>query len=323
MRIIYAGPASELREIVDLNTKDNLGISVSVASIYASEEQKKITSPNVLWTKLEPVISSDFLNLWPTLEWVISPTTGTGHVDIAELDRRGIRFMSLRDCPDITAKITSTAEFTLGLIINVWRKILLAHEDNRSIPVSKKRNDYFSYQLKDKVLGIIGFGRVGRQLANYCFALGMKVVYFDPFLASTQEVTNNEFVATEKLDNLLALADVVALTASVKSSVPIMGEREFQLMRESAIFVNTARGSLVDEVALSKALESGSIMGAGIDVLANEDSTFGSLYSPLEDMKQRFNGNLVITPHIAGASRDALTIANLGLFRKLLTEFSV
>jgi D-3-phosphoglycerate dehydrogenase len=149
--------------------------------------------------------------------------------------------------------------------------------------------------LSDKVLGLVGLGRIGRHVARIAIGLGMKVRFFDPFVDASDVPTGVERV--EALGDLLAAADVVSLHLPLtESSRGMFGADQFASMKPGAIFVNTARGGLVDQESLLAALEAGRLFGAGLDVTSPEP------LPPEHPLLHR--QDVVVTPHIASATAE-------------------
>lgn len=183
------------------------------------------------------------------------------------------------------------AELTVGLLLAVTRRLLPADRDVRtgqvfaggSIPYQRFR----SWQLSGRTVGIVGLGAVGRAAAWRFAGLGMNVITSDPFASD----------ATHPLDGLLAEADVVSMHAAVTpDTTEMIGKEQISLMRNGAVYLNTARAGLHDLDALVEGLQSGKLGGAGIDHFQGEMLPEGH---PLLAMD-----NVVLTPHIGGATYD-------------------
>lgn len=153
-------------------------------------------------------------------------------------------------------------------------------------------------EIADKVLGIVGFGDIGRIVARLAQGLGMRVVASDPMIAASAPVWRETGVACLSLDELLAQSDVITL------HVPLVAETRNMIdaarlatMKTDAVLINSARGGIVDEVALAVALRSGQLGGAALDVFHDEPLKTGSMLADCP--------NLLLTPHIAGVSAEA------------------
>ncbi len=197
----------------------------------------------------------------------------------------------------------AVAEYTIGMILAVMRSIPLSHYYLRY--KNEWRGDYYAYEsvgkeLVDSTIGLIGFGAIGRKVAKIMSAFGTKVMVADPYLSEDDKSTMKEYEFVE-LDTLLKKADIISLhTKFTPETEGMIGKREIGLMKETAVFINTARGQLVDHDALYQALAEKSISGAALDVFEAEPPQASSKLFTLE--------NVVATPHLGGASIGAAKI---------------
>ncbi|MDA9556309.1 phosphoglycerate dehydrogenase [Vibrio sp.] len=222
---------------------------------------------------------------------------GTNQVNLTAAAKRGI--------PVFNAPFSNTrsvAELVLGqallLLRGIPEKNALAH---RGVWQKSANN---SFEARGKNLGIIGYGHIGTQLGILAENLGMRVSFYD---IETKLTLGNATQVTS-LETLLAQSDVVSLhVPETNETQNIMGEKQFALMKEGSIFINAARGTVVDIEALCGALENKHIAGAAIDVFPIEPKTNNDLFeSPL----QAFD-NVILTPHVGGSTQEAQ--ANIGL----------
>jgi D-3-phosphoglycerate dehydrogenase len=176
------------------------------------------------------------------------------------------------------------------------------------------RNLFIGKELSGKTLGIVGLGRLGSMMARYGVAFGVHVMATDP----SPSCGVPEGVEMASFDKLLSESDIVSVHVDLNPTTQsIFGEREFGQMKPGAIFVNTSRGEVVDEIALLSALERGHLYGAGLDVRCNEFAGVSALNSGLIAYAQHHD-NLVITPHIGGATADSMKKADQRIIEKLL-----
>ncbi|HVY08039.1 MAG TPA: NAD(P)-dependent oxidoreductase [Burkholderiales bacterium] len=186
--------------------------------------------------------------------------------------------------------IAATAEWVLGAMIDLGRDISLSTVDYRN---GKVREATMGRQLKGSVLGVIGYGQIGRYLCEIAGALGMRVLVTDPYAkATTQEISQ---VA---LPQLLAQSDFVAcLAVATAETENLMDEKSFASMKPGAFFVNASRGNLVDEHALLQALDSGHLAGCAMDV--------GREHDQKPSMTLARHPKVVATPHVGGLTPPA------------------
>lgn len=259
---------------------------------------------NLLFAPLGYHFGEELMRQAPVLEAIATNTTGTPHIDLAATEARGIKVISLAGEEQFLRSITPTAELTIGLIIAVTRNLIPAMEY-----VKKGAWGRWGFggpaMLSRMALGVVGFGRLGKMVAAYAHAMGMQVGYYDPYIEHRAEWP---YRRADSLHELVGGADVTTVHCNVTSRNRHMFNREvFSGFRKSSFFVNTARGELVDSVALIEALDGGILRGAAVDVLDGEFSpTFDREVAdhPLIRYAQDHN-SLLITPHIGGSTLDA------------------
>lgn len=200
---------------------------------------------------VEP-LTERVLSAAPSLKAVARCGTGMDSVDVAAAERLGIRVSRTPDAP-----AAAVAELTLGLILAVLRRIAQADRALRAGTWKALTGGL----LGARTLGLVGYGRVGRRVANMVRPTGARIIACDPNLTEAD-------VPLMPLDDVLAASDVLSLHALPGSLR--LGSREFGKMRKGAVLINTARGDLVDEGALVEALKSGHLAGAGLDVFEAE-----------------------------------------------------
>jgi D-3-phosphoglycerate dehydrogenase len=253
-----------------------------------------------LWVRLRTQIDAEVLNAAPGLQFVATNTTGLTHLELTELERRGIAVLSLRGETDFLSEIRATAEHTIGLLLALLRKIPDAHQ--HVLAGGWNRELFAGRELHRKTAGIIGYGRLGRIVARYLTAFGMQVLAVSPQL---QQSDCEAGVRAVSLETLLGEAQIVSLHANyTPDNARMLGAAQFQRMQPGSYFINTARGELVDETALLAALESGHLAGAALDVLDGEHST-GMGENKLVAYAQTHR-NLLLTPHVGGNTPESL-----------------
>jgi D-3-phosphoglycerate dehydrogenase len=241
---------------------------------------------------------------------------GSAHVtrDVLEraprlkvVSRRGVGFerIDLGAARDRNVLVTiaagtnqhAVADHVFALLLAVARNVVDA---NQSI-VEGRWQSFIGPELRDKTLGIIGLGRVGKGVARRARGFAMRVLASDP--VRDEEFARANDVEYVPLDALLAQADVVSVNASLNDTTRgLLGADAFVRMKTGAILVNTARGGIVDERALADALVAGKLLGAGVDVFEREPP----VNSPLVGLP-----NVVLTPHTAAYTHEAMTAANV------------
>ena len=195
-----------------------------------------------------------------------------------------------------SANLISVVELTVALIISASRKLSLA--DSHLKNGQWNRSEFLGYELYGKTLGIVGFGKAGRLVAERMKSFGMSIVFYDPYVTDW-----NGSEESLDLDDLLKTADVVSIhVIKTKDTENLISKDKLDLLKQNSIIVNTSRGGVLDEEYLMALLESEKIFGAGLDVYSNE---------PPENV-DRYNGlNLVTTPHIGASTNEAQLKAGL------------
>ena len=257
----------------------------------------------VLLTRLGLSISPATVAGCPTLRLVATPTTGLDHIDLDGMSAAGIDVVSLRDARDRIVDVTATAEHTWGLLLACVRRLPTAAADVAAGGWHRRR--HLGSELAGRTLGIVGHGRLGRRVAGYGVAFGMEVVVHDIDPAALSGLAPG--VRAGDAEAVLTDADVVSLHLPLDATTRgwLSAERIARL-RPGAVVVNTARGELVDDEALARALVAGRLGGVALDVVA-DDGRWGDR-SP-ENPLLRLAGersDVVVTPHIGGWARDAV-----------------
>jgi phosphoglycerate dehydrogenase-like enzyme len=230
--------------------------------------------------------------------------TGIGYdlVDVAEATRRGIAVCNTPDGPTI-----STAEHAAALMLMVAKNVKRAESALREGRGGGYYGRHEAIELDGKVLGLVGFGRIARRLARICEALGMRVTAYDPYLPDDALPPAVDRAAS--LEGLLRVADVVSVHVPLTDETRGMfGPEQFGQMKPGAVFINSARGGLVDGDALLTALDAGRLFGAGLDVTDPEPLP---AYHPL-----LLRDDIVVTPHVASGTAEA----KVRIFRAALEQ---
>ncbi len=263
---------------------------------------RNLSKADVVVTGLEVKFDKPILDRARRLKLIGSRTTQLRYLDLDECRRRGIKIVNIKADAPALHKTPSTAEETMALILALLRKIPWGFEAIKKGEWDRAK--YSGRELSGKTIGLIGFGRLGRLVAGYSAAFGMRALAYDPFVGAAEMKKYGAVKAD--LPNLLKLSDVVSLHAVYNDSTYKMLKQEhFKLMKPTAVFINTARGEITDEVALLEALKKGWIAGAGIDTLADESPDGAHLINnPLVEYARK-NQNLIILPHLGGSTEEA------------------
>ena len=215
-------------------------------------------------------------------------------IDNVDLDFAKSKNIFVTNAP--SANLISVVELTVALIISASRKLSLA--DSHLKKGEWNRSEFLGNELYGKTLGIVGFGKAGRLVAERMKSFGMSIVFYDPYVTDW-----NGSEESIELDDLLRTADVVSIhVIKTKDTENLISKDMLDLLKPSSVIINTSRGGVLDEDYLFELLESEKIFGAGLDVYSNE---------PPKNV-DRYNGlNLVTTPHIGASTNEAQLKAGL------------
>lgn len=263
-----------------------------------TELLKAVKDVDILVPVIPDKIDADIILAGKKLKLVATYSVGFDHIDIATATAHKIY---VSNTPGNLTE--SVAEHTMALMFAVSRQI---NEADTFVRLGEYRYwdpmIFMGPQMFGKTLGIVGFGRIGQHLANIAHrGLGMKIMYSDPARCDQEKNFDAHFCP---LDELLSNSDFVSLNCNLTEQTRhLIGERELKLMKPTAYLINTARGPLINELALVTALNENWIAGAGLDVFENEPQVTPDL------VKLK---NVVLTPHIGSATREArIQMANM------------
>ncbi|MCX6768099.1 MAG: HAD-IB family phosphatase [Candidatus Micrarchaeota archaeon] len=264
------------------------------AAFYDSLDRKglleKIRDFHVLVYRGSEKIDAEVMDAAKKLRLIVRPGVGLDHIDLAAAEARGIRVVNTP-----TASTETVAEHAICLMLSLLRKIPQAHASTKAGKWEK--NAFHGTQLAGKTVGIAGVGRIGRAVARRLKAFGVRLVGYDPYLHPEDFAD----VGVERMPSfaaLLAQADVVTLHVPLTQETKnMLNAKTMASMKKGAYLVNVSRGKVVEEKALCDALEAGRLAGAALDVFPTE---------PLEKCALHGFDNVILTPHIAGSTAEAV-----------------
>lgn len=284
-----------LLENVHPDAFDNLsedGFSVETVKTSLSEDEliEKIKGVHVLGIRSKTQVTKKVLEAANKLLVVGAFCIGTTQIDLENCRRNGV---AVFNAPYSNTR--SVVELAIGEIIMLMRSIFPRSTEIHNGQWQKTASG--SREVRGKNLGIVGYGNIGKQLSVLAESLGMRVYYYDV----DDKLALGNAIKCNTLENLLNVSDVVTLHIDDnKANKNFIGEREINQMKSGAIFVNLARGFVVDIKALAAALKSGKLAGAAIDVYPEEPRSNGDFITELQGLD-----NVILTPHIGGSTEEA------------------
>lgn len=260
---------------------------------YANEDKTKlldlIEDAEVIVTRSSTDVDEKLLSKVKKLRAVVRAGVGVDNVDIEGCTKQNIIVMNVP-----TANTIAAVELTMAHLINSVRSFPLANDELKNKRIWNREN-WYGTELKDKKLGIIGFGNIGSRVGARAKGFEMEVIAYDPYI-SPSKATNMGVTYTEKFDDILACDIITIHTPKNNVTTNMIDEKEIAKMKDGVILINCARGGLYNEDALYNALASGKIRFAGIDVFTKEPATSNKLL----DL-----ANVFVTPHIGANTKES------------------
>ena len=273
---------------------------------------KIIPEYDVLIVRLGNHIDKEIIDAGVNLKTIATATTGLNHIDVTYANEKNINVISLKGEYEFLKNISATSEHTIGLLLSLLRNIPSA---SNSVKDSIwDRNLYKGKEISGKIFGILGYGRIGVKVARYAKAFGAKVIVHD-----VKKITSEEegIVVVDTLDELLRNCDILSIHVPFNESTSnLIDKYKIDKMQKTSIIINTSRGEIINETDLLTALESSRISGAALDVLADEHINPIKQSHPLIEYAKNHD-NLIITPHIGGATYESMHKTEIFMAEKL------
>jgi glyoxylate reductase len=273
-----------------LRTRFEVDVFDGEGAITREDLLKRIQGADAALTLLTEKVDAEFFDAaGPQLRIVANHAVGFDNVDVPEATRRGV---PVSNTPEVLTE--TTADLAWALLLSAARRIAEGDRFLRSrTPWIWGPQMMMGVDIHGKTLGVVGFGRIGQAVARRASGFGMKVIYSS---SSGPRKVDGITAEHREFDDLLRDADFVSVNVALNDSTRhLFGEEEFRAMKPTAVLVNTARGPVVDEAALARALKAGEIFAAGIDVFEKEPEVHPELLEC---------ENAVIIPHLGSATID-------------------
>lgn len=282
---------------------EKAGFEVTVQKVAQEQLQNYINEHevNALLVRSATKVRKDLIDNCPSLKFIGRGGVGMDNIDVEYARNKGLHVVNTP-----AASSASVAELVFAHLFGGVRYL---HDANRNMPLDGdsrfkelKKSYAGGQELRGKTLGIIGFGRIGREVAKIALGIGMKVIASDKSEGETEitlefynEQKINIPIKTEHVDQLIQHADFITLHVPAQKK-PVIGKEEISRMKDGVAIINTSRGGVVDEEALIEALENGKVSFAGLDTFENE---------PSPAVKVLMNGRVSLSPHIGAATSEA------------------
>lgn len=293
-KILISDPLSE--EGINILEKEK-EFKVDVKQKLPPEELKKIIGGyNALIVRSETKVTADIISAADNLRIIGRAGVGLDNVDVDAASKRGIIVMNAP-----AGNTISTAEHTMSLILALSRNIPQANMSMREGKWDRKK--FMGTELYNKVLGVVGLGRIGTEVTRRALSFKMKVLVYDPYLS--EERAKKLEVELADLETVLKHADYITVhTPLTNETRHLLGEKEFKIMKKGVRVVNCARGGIIDEKALEAALQSGQVAGAALDVYEKEPPVDSALVKM---------PNVVATPHLGASTEEAQVAVSIDI----------
>lgn len=270
---------------------------------------KNCLEAEVIFVRLKFMIDKTIIDSLPNLKFILSATTGTDHIDEHYFKKRGGDIICLKGETAFLESITSTAEHTWALLLALIKRIPSSF--NHVKEGKWNRNLFKGNNLKDKKMGILGMGRVGKQVAHYAESFDMKVGFYD--IVDKQDVHYKMFESTSEL---FKWADIISIHIPLnESNIKYVNKNLLDYSKTGVVLINTSRGGVWDENAIAESLVANRIHGIAVDVLSDELNSEKITNNRLIEMAKE-GYNIIITPHIAGATFESMDMTEIFIAQK-------
>ena len=260
----------------------------TITDLKPSELKEIIYKYDGLVVRSATKATDEIISSGKNLQIIGRAGAGVDNIDLISAKKNNVIVMNTPG-----GNTNATAEHTLSLLMSLYRNITEANAGTHQGLWEKKK--FKGLELKGKKLGIIGFGNVGVRFSEMAICLGMKVFVYSKSFSSRQKDYPN--ISSQSLSNLISESDVISFHCKPpKDNKSIISMEHLKLMKKNAVLINTARGGLINEIDLKKALDDGLIRGAAIDVFTEEPAKDNVLFG---------TKNLILTPHIAASTVEA------------------
>lgn len=275
-------------------------------TITKEELAKTIGQYDAIVVRSRTKVTAEILRATNNLKVAARAGVGVDNIDVKEAEARGVKVINTPEAPSV-----AVAELTMGFLLSMARAIPMA--DRKMKNGEWIKSTLTGRELKGKTLGIVGFGRIGYQVAKRAKAFEMRILAYDVAIEKLMDSVKETGAEAAPLQDLLKRSDFITLHVPLlPETMHMIGEKEISSMKNGAYLINTSRGGIIDEEALKKALKAGKLAGAALDVFEEE---------PPKDMSLSGLDNIVCTPHIGAQTEEAQKEAGILVAEKLIEIF--
>lgn len=293
IKILVTVPVDHLKQTCQI--LENIGEVIYVDHPSRESILSIVKDVDAIFPNTKMMLGKEIIDAAKKLKVICTPSTGTDHIDLKYCDKKEIDVLSLTKDFGILETITSTAEHAFAMMLNILRNIPWS-----SNPATLGEWDYTKFRGREaqgRIVGIIGYGRLGKMFSRFAKGFDMKVLAYDPYVT-----VSDNWVKQVNLDELLKRAEIITLHVHLNDETRFMVDKSWFNKMNGVYLINTSRGCLINEKDLIDALDSGRVKAAGLDVLCGEiEGDMGK--HPLVKYVQT-HSNLLITPHCGGMSFD-------------------
>ncbi|MDW8045054.1 MAG: hydroxyacid dehydrogenase [Nitrososphaerota archaeon] len=304
VKILIAEPIHEkaIQMLKDAGFQVDLEYNLSYEDL-----KRKVQDYQVLIVRSRMKVTSEVINAAPNLKVIGRAGVGLDNIDLESAQKRGIKVLSTPEASSV-----AVAENVFALLLSLFRKIPIA---DRGMKEGKwLKHELMGFELRGKRLGIIGFGRIGREVAKRAKAFDMHILVYD--IVDVSEVASKLGVeVAPDLPYLLRNSDIISIHVPLTpETYHMIGKNEISMMKDGAYLINTSRGGVIDSKALFEALKSGKLAGAGLDVFESEPPK--GLDAELVKLE-----NVIATPHISASTFEAQEMIGIVMAEKIIETF--
>jgi D-3-phosphoglycerate dehydrogenase / 2-oxoglutarate reductase len=291
------------------------GFTVDTNKVEQGHLAEALQNYEVLIVRSATKVRKELIDACPNLKIIARGGVGMDNIDVDYAREKGIIVINTPNASSrAVAELAMAHMFSLSRMLN-QSNVQMPREGSDFNTLKKKYSA--GTQLQGKTLGIVGFGRIGQELAKIAIGTGMHIIAVDPMISSVKLILNiggkeiGVDIVTSSMESLLKNSDYISLHVP-SSQKPVLGADEMEMMKKGACVVNTARGGVIDEAALVESLNKGHLGGAGLDAFVNE---------PTPNPAVLTNSKISVSPHIGGSTVESQAAIGLELAEKIQVAY--